>query len=122
MTAREASLAGQLPSRPAEVEYSWDGWPVAPVIDEVKHASSDKMNLENQIKSWSATVRANGDNPELVIKQLEQDAKNFEDAGLPPIPAPKQTAPPRAKGVPKLAREELVPTELNGNGRSRLPS
>jgi lambda family phage portal protein len=72
---------GGLVSLPAGINVTWTT-PRKDMIDPAKEMGAIKNETRMGRKSWQQMIRENGDDPDEVFKQIVEDKKRFEDAGI----------------------------------------
>lgn len=72
---------GGLMELPKQLNVTWTP-PRREMLDPVKETAARKNEMRMGRLSWSEDVRQNGDNPDIVFKQIVEDKKRFEQAGI----------------------------------------
>lgn len=89
-----------------DVECSWTA-PRREFVDPLKEIKALIEEVRAGLKSWQEAVRSLGYDPEEVMKQLAEDAKKFDEAGLMPWADPRfdpnRTVPGTEAPSPKKA-------------------
>lgn len=77
--------------RQPKVKVRWTP-PRRQMIDPVKEIEGQKESIRAGLSSWQDTIRANGEDPEEVLQEMIDAAKQFDDAGLMPTSDPRYDA------------------------------
>jgi len=72
---------GGVVSIPQELTVLWTA-PRREMLDPVKETNAIKNQLRSGLKSWSEAVREQGDNPDDLFKQIQDDVKRFKDGEI----------------------------------------
>ncbi len=82
-----AQVAAMLPMR-SHFRVDWT-MPRREMIDPVKEGKALEQLVRGKFKTWKEAVREQGDDPDVVFKELMEEYKMFKDAGLEPSSMPE---------------------------------